>query len=162
MDNNIINLAEETMRERGRADAADIAAQAVAGTISNEELLEKRSMIPTWRARDYSNVPVGTPYKQGDMIYKLRQQHDATGNDAWTPEAAPALWSAVSREGENGTPESPITAARGTEYIYGQYYLDTEDNKVYLCQRTGEAEGGTVVLQFLPHELTGQYFEEVQ
>ena len=41
------------------------------------------------------------------------------------------------------------------------YYLDSEDRKTYKCQRTGEAAGGTVVLQYLPHELVGQYFVEI-
>ena len=47
------------------------------------------------------------------------------------------------------------------EYVYGLYYTDSEDGKLYLCQRTGEAYGGTVVLQYLPHELVGHYFVEV-
>ena len=36
---------------------------------------------------------------------------------------------------------------------------DGEDGNTYLCQRTGEAAGGTIVLQYMPHELVGQYFE---
>ena len=46
------------------------------------------------------------------------------------------------------------------EYVYGLYYLDGEDGKLYLCQRTGEASGGMVVLQYMPHELVGNYFTE--
>ena len=38
--------------------------------------------------------------------------------------------------------------------------LDYE-GKLYLCTRTGESAGGTVVLQYLPHELVGHYFVEV-
>lgn len=34
-----------------------------------------------------------------------------------------------------------------------------QDGNLYLYQRTGEAAGGTIVLQYLPHELVGQYFE---
>ena len=45
------------------------------------------------------------------------------------------------------------------EYTYGKYYLDPEDSKTYLCKR-GE-ETGSIVLYYLPHELIGQYFEEV-
>ena len=60
-----------------------------------------------------------------------------------------------------GTQADPIPAERGMEYVYGLYYKDSEDGKLYLCQRTGEAAGGTVVLQYLPHELVGQYFEAV-
>lgn len=61
---------------------------------------------------------------------------------------------------EDGTQGHPFTAARGMEYEYGKYYLDPEDSKTYLCKRTGEAEGGKITLQYLPHELIGQYFEE--
>lgn len=49
----------------------------------------------------------------------------------------------------------------GMEYEYGKYYLDGEDGNLYLCQRTGEAAGGTIVLQYMPHELVGNYFKEV-
>lgn len=45
------------------------------------------------------------------------------------------------------------------EYEYGKYYLDPEDGKTYLCKRLNET--GTIVLYYLPHELVGQYFEEV-
>ena len=58
-----------------------------------------------------------------------------------------------------GTIDDPIPAARGMEYEYGKYYLDTEDGKTYLCNR-GE-ETGSIVLYYLPHELVGQYFVEV-
>ena len=61
--------------------------------------------------------------------------------------------------GHAGTIDNPIPAARGMEYEYGKYYLDPEDSKTYLCKR-GE-ETGSIVLYYLPHELIGQYFEEV-
>ena len=59
------------------------------------------------------------------------------------------------------TQDDPVPAARGMEYVYGLYYRDSEDGKLYLCQRTGETAGGTVVLQYMPHELVGHYFVEV-
>ena len=58
-----------------------------------------------------------------------------------------------------GTIDDPIPAARGMEYEYGKYYLDPEDGKKYLCKRGSET--GSIVLYYLPHELIGQYFEEV-
>lgn len=61
--------------------------------------------------------------------------------------------------GHAGPIDNPILAARGMEYEYGKYYLDPEDGKKYLCKR-GE-ETGSIVLYYLPHELIGQYFEEV-
>ena len=57
--------------------------------------------------------------------------------------------------------DDPIPAVRGMEYTYGLHYADPEDGNTYLCKRTGEPDGGTIVLHFLPHELVGQYFEEV-
>ena len=157
----MFELAREKVKEQGAADAAALAQRAVSGDASDEELLESRELIPTWRARDYSTVPVGTPYQYNGQVYKLREQHDATGNEGWTPPEVPALWAAVSKPGETGTADDPITAARGMEYQYGLYYLDPEDSQLYLCSRTGETAGGTVVLQYLPHELIGQYFEAV-
>ena len=157
----IVTLAKEELKLRGEADAAALAARAVSGEADDQELLENQSMIPTWRERDYTDVPVGTPYQWNGMIYRLVQAHDATGNPGWTPDAVPALWAAVSAPGEAGTAEDPITAARGMEYEYGSYYRDPEDGQIYLCARVGEADGGKVILQYLPHELVGQYFEEV-
>ena len=69
-----------------------------------------------------------------------------------------AKWAGIDA-GHAGTIDNPILAARGMEYEYGKYYLDPEDEKTYLCKR-GE-ETGSIVLYYLPHELIGQYFEEV-
>lgn len=64
-------------------------------------------------------------------------------------------------ESEARAVSESVPAERGMEYEYGKYYLDSEDGKVYLCERTGEAAGGKIVLQYLPHELVGNYFKAV-
>ena len=92
-------------------------------------------------------------------LYRCQSPH--TSQAGWEPETARALWTVIAG-GEAGTEEDPIPAARGMEYEYGLYYLDPEDDKVYLCERTGEAAGGKVVLQYLPHELIGHYFTAAQ
>ena len=158
----IVTIAKDELKARGKADAAALAARAVSGEADDQELLDNQSMIPTWRARDFTGVPVGTPYQWEGTIYTLVQAHDATGNEGWTPPEVPALWAAVSKPGETGTQDNPITAARGMEYTYGLYYRDPEDGKLYQCSRNGESEGGKITLQYLPHELVGQYFTEVQ
>ena len=89
------------------------------------------------------------------QLYRIRQAH--TSQAGWEPEAVPAIWAAIDKS-HAGTAADPIPAVRGMEYVYGKYYLDGEDGKTYLCTRIGEADGGKIVLQYLPHELIGQYF----
>ena len=88
------------------------------------------------------------------LLYKCGKSH--TSQADWPPESTPALWVVINTSSP-GTIDDPIPAARGMEYEYGKYYLDPEDEKTYLCKR-GE-ETGTIVLQYLPHELVGHYFE---
>ena len=89
------------------------------------------------------------------QLYRIRQAH--TSQTGWEPENVLAMWAAIDKS-HAGTAADPIPAVRGMEYTYGLYYTDGEDGKTYLCTRTGEAEGGKIVLQYLPHELVGQYF----
>lgn len=95
----------------------------------------------------------------GGKVYKVRPGQGHTSQVDWTPEKTPNLWAVIDAE-HAGTQDDPIPAARGMEYEYGKYYLDGEDGKVYLCERTGEQAGGKITLQYLPHELVGQYFKE--
>lgn len=93
-----------------------------------------------------------------NKLYKCVQAH--TSQALWEPAATPALWVVID-VAHAGTQDDPIHASRGMEYEYGKYYLDSEDGKTYLCERTGEAAGGKIVLQYLPHELVGNYFTAV-
>lgn len=87
----------------------------------------------------------------------------------WTIEQVPVLWraevekliGALSKSDADGTETSPIVASSGMEYVYGLYYLDPEDGKTYLCKSVGVGDGGTVFVGMMPHELVGEYFEEV-
>ena len=88
----IVTLAQEELRERGAADAAALAAKAAAGEADGTDLIAAEVQIPTWRQRDYSAVPVGTPYKWQGQVYKLWQQHDATAQPDWSPDKAVSLW----------------------------------------------------------------------
>lgn len=138
--------------------ARDIRASMDAASISltDEQAAKAPRLYPTWSA--------GLPVKAGDRLYypgtdklyKVVQAHTTQAD--WTPDATPAMWAVIDKT-HAGTLDDPIPASRGMEYEYGKYYLDGEDGKTYLCQRTGEAEGGTIVLQYMPHELVGQYFD---
>lgn len=125
-------------------------------SLSDGEAASVPELITAWA------YPVA--YAEGDRrsyggkVYKCRQGH--TSQADWTPDKTPALWAVIDAE-HAGTQADPIPAARGMEYEYGKYYLDGEDGKTYLCERTGEAVGGKIVLQYLPHELIGNYFKAV-
>lgn len=99
---------------------------------------------------------VGDRRRHDGKVYKCLQAH--TSQADWEPSDVPALWVVVNISSP-GTIDDPIPASRGMEYEYGKYYLDPEDGKTYLCKRGSET--GTIILQYLPHELIGHYFEVV-
>lgn len=99
---------------------------------------------------------VRRPVDGRDQLYRVKQPH--TSQTGWEPENVPAMWTAIN-QANTGAAGDPIPAVRGMEYVYGKHYYDPEDGQIYLCKRTGESDGGTVTLQFLPHELVGHYFE---
>lgn len=140
----------------------------MAQDVPGEVALSVQSMYNVWEAdKRYGydgcekivKVPnlssnFGDPY----LLYRCNQPH--TSQADWKPQITPALWTRIDKS-HGGGESDPIPATRGMEYVYGKYYLDPEDEKIYLCKRTGEPEGGTITLHYLPHELIGHYFEEV-
>lgn len=128
----------------------------LATTLDDTTALTGIELFPKWQSgKSYS---VGDRVQYNSILYRCVQAH--TSQNDWTPDATPAMWAVIDKT-HAGTLDDPIPAARGMEYEYGKYYLDGEDGKTYLCHRTGEAAGGTVVLQYMPHELVGHYFVEV-
>lgn len=125
-------------------------------SLSDGEAASVPELITAWA------YPVA--YAEGDRrsyggkVYKCRQAH--TSQADWMPDKTPALWVVID-VAHAGTQDDPIPASRGMEYEYGKYYLDSEDGKTYKCERIGEAAGGKIVLQYLPHELVGNYFKAV-
>lgn len=99
-------------------------------------------------------------YDPTEKLYKVRPGKGHRTQENWSPDRAPDIWAVVSN-GQTGTIDDPIDAARGMEYEYGLYYLDPEDTKLYLCEYGGGSAGSKIVLQYLPHELIGHYFTEV-
>ena len=127
-----------------------------ATSLDDNDAANAVKLFPTWTIG--ISVAVGERYQYADKLYKVVQAHTTQAD--WTPDATPAMWAVIDKT-HAGTLDDPIPAARGMEYEYGKYYLDGEDGNTYLCQRTGEAAGGTIVLQYMPHELIGNYFTEV-
>ena len=128
----------------------------VTENLTDADAVAVADLFLPWAAGvDYS---VGDRRRFSGALYKCAQAH--TSQTGWEPPAVPALWVVINTSSP-GTIDDPIPAARGMEYTYGLYYTDNEDGKLYLCQRIGEATGGTVVLQYMPHELVDHYFVEV-
>lgn len=125
-------------------------------SLSDGEAAKAVELFPAW-AYPVSYI-VGNRVSDGGKLYKCRKAH--TSQKSWNPAATPDLWVVIDVT-HAGTQDDPIPAARGMEYTYGLYYKDPEDTKLYLCERTGEAAGGKIVLQYLPHELVGNYFKAV-
>lgn len=125
-------------------------------SLSDGEAASVPELITAWAYPvDYAK---GDRRRYGGKVYKCRQGHTSQADR--TPDKTPALWVVIDAE-HAGTQADPIPAARGMEYEYGKYYLDGEDGKTYLCERTGEQAGGKITLQYLPHELVGNYFKAV-
>lgn len=130
--------------------------EAAATSLSDGEAAAAVELFPAW-AYPVSYV-VGNRVSDGGKLYKCRKAH--TSQERWNPSATPDLWVVIDVT-HAGAQDDPIPASRGMEYEYGKYYLDSEDGKTYKCERIGEAAGGKIVLQYLPHELAGQYFTAV-
>ena len=137
-----------------RQDLVDLLVE-VRPNLSDNQALKYRAMYPLWAAG--IAVTEGQRYQYNDRLYKVVQAHTTQAD--WTPDVTPALWTVIDVT-HAGTIDDPIHAVAGMEYVYGKYYIEGET--VYICKRTGEAEGGTIVLQFLPSQLVGQYFEVVE
>ena len=148
-----------------RAAALRPVIETAAATLSDGDAAAVPELITRWDAHIGETVKPGDRRSDEDArgvlrVYKVREGQGHTTQADWAPHLTPAMW-AVIDVAHAGTQEDPIPAARGMEYEYGKYYLDSEDGKTYLCGRTGETTGGKITLQYLPHELVGNYFTEV-
>lgn len=123
-------------------------------TVDDETALTGKELYPVWA--ENISVSVNDRYQYSDKLYKCVQAHTTQAD--WTPDKTPALWSVIDVT-HAGTIEDPIPASRGMEYVKGLYYI--ENNVIYLMNRQGMQDGESVVLQYMPSELVGQYFEIV-
>ena len=144
---------------KDRAREFRAAAVLSAQNATDEQAMSMPTLYPEWSVGvSYGGEGQPSIIRRGEQLYRCQTPH--TSQDGWEPENAPAIWVAINKANA-GTREDPVPAARGMEYVYGLYYSDPEDSLTYLCTRIGAVDGDTIVLQHLPHELVGQYFETV-
>lgn len=139
------------------AQAMRVTIESAAALLSDSQAAAVPSLSKLWVVGESVKTGDRRYYPPTDRLYKCVQPHTTQAD--WTPDKTPAMW-AVIDIAHAGTQDDPIPAAAGMEYEYGKYYSDPNDGKIYLCKRIGEADGGKIVLHYLPHELIGQYFEE--
>lgn len=133
-----------------------------AKSFTDAEAAKSPELVARWADHIGEVVAPGDRMSDADndgvlRVYRVNDDHGHTTQADWPPHSTPAMWTIIDLE-HAGTQDDPIPASRGMEYEYGKYYLDSEDGKTYKCERTGEASGGKIVLQYLPHELVGNYF----
>lgn len=148
-----------------RAAALRPVIEQASASLSDGEAAKSPELFPRWA--DHIGETVKPSDRRSDMddngvlhVYRVNKGQGHTTQADWPPHSTPAMWTIIDLE-HAGTQDDPIPAARGMEYTYGLYYKDPEDTKLYLCERIGEAAGGKIVLQYLPHELVGNYFTAV-
>ena len=129
----IVTMAKDELKVRGKADAAALAARAVSGEADGTELTASQDQIPTWRQRDFSAIPIGSPYKWNGLVYKLWQQHDATQQPDWTPDQAVSLWDVCHTT--DPAKAKPYTAPQGSRGMWQEGECCVEQDHVWRCKK---------------------------
>lgn len=160
----VVALTGEVVTMARAAELRPMIEQASA-SLSDGEAAKSPELFPRWA--DHIGETVKPGDRRSDMdesgvlhVYRVNKGQGHTTQENWPPHSTPAMWTIINVD-HAGTQDDPIPAARGMEYTYGLYYKDPEDTKLYLCERIGEQSGNKITLQYLPHELVGQYFTEV-
>ncbi len=160
----VVALTGEVVTMARAVELRPVIEQASA-SLSDGEAAKSPELFPRWA--DHIGETVKPGDRRSDMdesgvlhVYRVNKGQGHTTQENWPPHSTPAMWTIINVD-HAGTQDDPIPAARGMEYTYGLFYKDPEDTKLYLCERIGEAAGGKIVLQYLPHELAGQYFKAV-
>lgn len=159
----VVALTGEVVTMARAAELRPMIEQASA-SLSDGEAAKSPELFPRWADHIGENVKPGD--RRSDMdesgvlhVYRVNKGQGHTTQENWPPHSTPAMWTIINVD-HAGTQDDPIPAARGMEYTYGLYYKDPEDTKLYKCERIGEQSGNKITLQYLPHELVGQYFKE--
>lgn len=160
----VVALTGEVVTMARAAELRPVIEQASA-SLSDGEAAKSPELFPRWADHIGETVKPGDRRSDTDEsgvlhVYRVNKGQGHTTQENWPPHSTPAMWTIINVD-HAGTQDDPIPAARGMEYEYGLYYKDPEDTKLYLCERIGEQSGNKITLQYLPHELVGQYFTEV-
>ncbi len=143
-------------------NASVMVARVNAQVLSDVDALKVKAIYPAWEelvAKGFTAAEAGYKFTHRNQLYKTIHENQSFRVE-WIPgDGTESLFIRMD-ESHAGTLEDPIPAAAGMEYVKGLYYL--EDGQAYRMIREGMEDGESVVLQFLPSALAGQYFELVK
>ena len=125
-------------------------------TATDEVALKAKELYKEWAVG--ITVKASERLRYGGRLYRVNEGMGHTTQADWAPDKTPAMFTVID-ETHKGTLDDPIPAAKGMEYTKGLHYI--EDGKIYLMNRAGMADGEKVILQYMPSELVGLYFELV-
>lgn len=136
-------------------------ARVSAQALGDIEALKVKAIYSTWEELvfdGYVATEPGYKFTHEGNLYKTMNADQRFQAD-WIPgQGTESIFIRID-EIHSGTLSDPIPAAANMEYEKGLYYL--ENGQVYRMKREGMLDGEKIVLQFLPSELVGQYFELV-
>lgn len=146
--------------------ASIVVARANAQALTDDQAVQAKAIYDKFDdlvKLKYTAEKKGFKFRDGDDLWKTAQDN-VTFQAQYRPgQGTESLYTHID-EAHAGTREDPIPAKANMEYEYGKYY--SEGDAIYLCKRGGVANpeemyGQKVTLQYLPSELIGQYFVQI-
>ena len=134
----------ELAREKGENDAIELRTQAVAGVITDTEIIDREDAVPDWsEGKDYTNFEIGTPVKDDGQVYALIIPHNPAHYPGVRPINNRTLWSL--KHTKNPLKAKLYVEPSGTSGMYmkdeccidpntgstTQEYISKYDNNVY-------------------------------
>lgn len=129
-------LAGKAVTDGAEARVLRMAIETAVVSLPDDEAAQTPSLSQPWAMGETVEPGDRRYYAPTGLLYKVREGQGHITQESWTPDKTPAMWAVVDVT-HAGTAEDPIPAVRSMEYEYGKIYLDPEDEKLYLCQRTG-------------------------
>ncbi|MBM6686917.1 hypothetical protein H9X90_04875 [Faecalicatena contorta] len=133
--------------------------------IQCEMLTDEQALLVSDFFEAWDDIPDGTELKEGKrlrykvngLLYKVKTGQTHKKQSDWNPKDAASLFEVI-EPNHAGTKEDPIPAHVNMEYFKDKYYVENE--VIYLCNSVLAQNG--VVLQYVPSQLVGIYFEIVE
>lgn len=123
--------------------------------LNDEEYAKLMDLVPELAPNNTDDVKDIFYYQLLQRVITLEEKTEAIENkmaELGMPVPKP--------EQPDGSKDNPVTAYKGMIYYKDKYYMDPDDNNLYLCTRDRDDKPGTgQALNYLPHELVGQYFQ---